>query len=63
MSTPSAASGMYVVVANTGLYDFEVLADETYNDPAFTWQQADELQADADVGVTYSVYALTPAPR
>ena len=41
----------------------EVQEDETYNDAAFAWSQADELQAEANEAVTYAVYALTAVER
>ena len=61
----SAANGLYVVVA-VGEDSIEVCEDETYNDRAYAWKQADELQAEADESddaVVYRVYTLTEAPR
>lgn len=39
---------------------------EVYNDAAYAWQQADELQEEAEAegeSVTYGVYALTAIER
>ncbi len=57
--------GVYLV-AETGDQGLEVLPDEVYNDPAFAWKMADELQAEAeadDQAVRYGVYALTAVER
>ena len=68
MTTPSttAANGNFVIVADYG-HVIEVHEDEVYNDRAFTWQHADEMQAEADSDpdsvVKYGVYELTAVSR
>jgi hypothetical protein len=67
MPTPSStvANGLYVIVADYG-DSIEVREDEVYNDGAYAWQMADELQAEADAdgeAMTYGVYSLTAASR
>ena len=52
----------YVVTADTGDGP-EPDPDERYDDLAFAWKMADELQDEAEAGVVYGVYALTAAER
>jgi hypothetical protein len=68
MTAPSTtgANGNFVIVADYGDI-IEVHEDEVYNDRAYAWKMADEMQAEADADddavVVYGVYTLTAADR
>ena len=56
---------LFVVTADSGIGP-KLDGAETYNDAAFAWQMADELQAEADSegeALVYGVYALVAVER
>jgi hypothetical protein len=58
-------AGIYLVAADSG-HGPEIDEGEVYNDAAYAWTMADELQAEAnadDEAVRYGVYALTAVER
>jgi hypothetical protein len=59
------APNLFEVTADSGSGP-EVDETEVYNDVAFAWKQADELQAEADSddeATVYGVYALVAVER